>query len=257
MVKAKLDIPDMGVYVKPTLRQRINRLALIALAYLAGTITGLTAHKLSSIADDINLFFSEHRIVSVSELEIAIDENAAYSGYIPRSENPENLSQSYIENNVPGTVKKVSLSEKPKYIIYCDKYTNTTRLYEAAGNTVVEIYSCRHTDGRGGSGPKKLIGDNRTIEDVCSLKYITFRSNSFNNPLYGDAVIGLSSEFDRMVLCGTDYEERIAAIRQKRDVTLGCPVLLNKDISFIANRILLYMESTKVIIENSQRPLRI
>lgn len=162
--------------------------------------------------------------------------------------------QSY-SSNISPTVTYLARASGINYLIYVEKYSNMTYLYDVSTGTPKEVYSCRHIDGYGGPGPKQYPGDHKTIEEICEIRYIEFYNYSRRNPLYGSAAIGLKSNFGGIILCGTDIQERINAIKHSNDITNACPVYLNTDIEILARAISGHKNETRVIVEDRRRPI--
>jgi len=169
-------------------------------------------------------------------------------------EESEKKNQETINNdsNISPTVTKLASEYNLRYIVHCDKNSNTTRLYEISGKSIREIYKCRHTDGKGGPGPKQYSGDNKTIEEICNIKYVNLNPDRHG---YGSAMIGLESGFPGMVMCGAVDSGIENAIRNGRDDSRSGLIYKNPAISHIANTISKFEDLTKIIIEDSRRPL--
>ncbi len=144
-------------------------------------------------------------------------------------------------------------------VIYVDKGNNMTYAYERNGKGWDIKGKYRHTDGGGGSGPKQRTGDNKTPEGIFGIDYnYTKKINSNSrNPLYGSAKIGVNSNFDGILICGTDYEGRNNAIDQGRDVSNSGVILKNKDINNLYEIINNHKRSTFIVIEDESRPINV
>lgn len=169
---------------------------------------------------------------------------------------------SSLTENVPVTVRHILQMPKysdVKYIIYSDKHSNNTEFYEISQNpenkTLREIYSCRHTDGRGGAGPKQSQKDGRTPEGIFPVKYVLTNTGGEARQRCGPAIIGLETRFNGMAICGSYDTAKQNAIAYGKDASFSCVIVPNDAITTLAGYVAKYQKNTIVVIEDSRRPV--
>ena len=254
-------------------KTRLKRYLLYAGIFATGFYLNSASNSIADNANNLFLTYMKHdtdpqvallpalpdTVEETPEYDMTMEEDLAIEESITPEKSiiPEENDYYDIEiiEPAPNSVEHVIAENELDYVIYVDKYTNQTSLYEVSAEGAKRIYECHHIDGQGGPEPRSRVGDQRTIEEVCWVKYITFIPEKPRDPLYGSAVIGLKSRFKYMILCGTDYPDRIIAIDEGQDITYSCPVYLNEDIEFIAKKVKPSEERTIIIIEDSRRPI--
>ncbi|MBN2458879.1 hypothetical protein JXB28_01215 [Candidatus Woesearchaeota archaeon] len=155
---------------------------------------------------------------------------------------------------MPGALSKYEgkFASHFSYIIYVDKDENKLSLYKSSNGKLgfVKQYACST-----GTNPNKKMqsGDKATPEGVFLAEYRNF--SPVHTGLYGDGIVGLSTNFKGIVLCGADYPDRIKAIRESRNSTNGGVIMLNHDLNDLDSTVRGNYSNAAFVIEHSLRPL--
>ncbi len=231
----------------------------------------------NQINKNVDLFFTENKIEFKQELSDKFKDVAKKNGEKWFEEEKLKVQKQYkkteIKINQGISIRPLnrleeitqtiySINKNIEYIIHVDKKNNITKLIDCDSKKI--IYSFNSTDGRGGEGPKKKTGDNKTPEGVYSIEYYKVAGNEYNK-LFGSVRLGINypNNIDQksnqngwgILICGTGLQKRINAIENKNDATYGSIVLKDRDIIDLYNTINQDLDKTAIVIENPNRKI--
>ncbi|MBU1975805.1 MAG: hypothetical protein KKG59_05360, partial [Nanoarchaeota archaeon] len=156
-----------------------------------------------------------------------------------------------VTSNLPTSVSSFVKAEYNNYdyILYANKTDLTMTLYRINSDCNVDkLYTCNISCGKV-EGAKERPMDGKTLEGYWDISS-GGKSNGFPD-VFGDVNLNLNFPKHKtsatISICGTDLEERIRAINNRRNCTNGSITMLNNDINHIYSIICYDLDDTKVI----------
>ena len=156
-------------------------------------------------------------------------------------------------------VKSILDKKKNKTYLY-EKNNSETNIREKNYLKLIDTY--KHTDGKGGKGPKEESGDKKTPEGLYKIVKAFFPTEEESLEKYGQAYLKINYpnkkdlELGRtgggIALFGTFRASILEAIKNKKDITSGNIILKNKDIMSLYNQIYESIDDTIVYIANKK-----